>query len=262
MALRLCSTISATVVILAFAASGALAADMPLKAPPPMAPTAFSWAGPYVGLNAGAAWGLSDPQMTASNGAYLVPGDVALFNANGSPRFRPDAFTGGAQVGYNWQSQNIVWGIEADFESFRLRAANAVTVPYIPAFAPNTFTLNQAVSTDWLATVRPRVGWANNNWLIYGTGGLAVTRLSYSGTFTDTFGAAEAGSFSKIVPGWAAGAGAEWAFANNWSAKIEYLFVDFGRTTTGVGTENVFQPISHSANLKADILRVALDYQL
>jgi outer membrane immunogenic protein len=140
---------------------------------------AYSWAGPYLGGNLGYAWGSVDNNPT-----------------------KPSGISGGVQAGYNWQNGSPwVFGIEGD-----IQATGADDT-----FAPWKF------SNPWFGTVRGRVGYAFNNVLFYGTGGLAFGELR-----AETFGLSE----SHTNAGWTLGAGAEMGFAPNWSAKIEYLYVD------------------------------------
>ncbi|HAP46779.1 MAG TPA: porin family protein [Afipia sp.] len=115
---------------------------------------------------------------------------------------KPSGVLGGLQAGYNWQNGAWVAGIEADLQ---LSSAD-------DTFAPWKF------SNPWFGTVRGRVGYAFNSILLYGTGGLA-------------FGALKAQlpgglSESNTSAGWTIGAGAEFALNQNWSAKVEYLYVD------------------------------------
>ncbi len=143
---------------------------------------AYSWAGPYLGGNIGYGWGSVDNNPT-----------------------RPSGFVGGVQGGYNWQNGPWVVGLEADIQA---SGAN-------DTFAPWKF------SNPWFGTVRGRVGYALNNVLFYGTGGLAFGELR-----GQTFGLTE----SHTTAGWTAGAGAEFGFARNWTARIEYLYVDLSDT--------------------------------
>jgi outer membrane immunogenic protein len=113
----------------------------------------------------------------------------------------PSGLTGGIQVGYNWQTGQFVYGVETDFN---FSGAD-------DAFAGRTF------SNPWFGTVRARVGVAMNNVLFYGTGGLA-----YGGGRVEAFGLTE----SHAHFGWTLGVGAEVGLTPNWSAKVEYLFID------------------------------------
>jgi outer membrane immunogenic protein len=114
---------------------------------------------------------------------------------------RPSGFVGGVQGGYNWQTGPWVFGIEGD-----LQATGASDT-----FAPWKF------SNPWFGTVRGRAGYALSNILFYGTAGLAFGELK-----GETFGLSE----THTNAGWIAGVGAEFGFAPNWSAKLEYLYVD------------------------------------
>lgn len=170
--------VAAGAALLSSAPALAAAADMPLN-----------WTGYYIGLNAGGAWGTSVAySAVACVGAINCYGGVATSGINGqpTPTFNPRAFTGGVQAGYNYQIGNNVAGVEADFNSLRLSGSSS-TSQYFSGFpgpgAAPTYT--NSVSTSWLFTSRVKVGYAADNWLIYGTGGLAVTSLSYKHTFVE-----------------------------------------------------------------------------
>jgi outer membrane immunogenic protein len=130
---------------------------------------------------------------------------------------KPSGFEGGVQAGYNWQSGPWVFGVEGD-----IQATGADDT-----FAPWKF------SNPWFGTVRGRVGYTFNNVLLYGTGGLAFGELR-----GETFGLSE----THTDAGWTAGVGAEFGFAPNWSAKIEYLYVDLADSRfTITGFSNGYQ---------------------
>jgi outer membrane immunogenic protein len=255
-------------------ASAANAADLPTKAPAPlvMAPV-YNWSGWYVGLNAGAAFGHAHDTTTTvfsptgyfattSPGAIAIAGDQTMNNTG---------FTGGIQLGYNWQMNNTVFGIETDFGYMGLRASTAASGVY-PCCAPTGFTVNQSAKTDWLWTLRPRVGWASNNWLLYVTGGLAVTQIKGDFLFTDTFATAnESASISQTKAGWALGGGVEYGILGGpWRVKVEYLHVDFGSVSTTSTNLTAFTPriafptnvYTHSIKLSDDIVRVGVNYRL
>ncbi len=228
--------------------------------PPPPPPVIYNWTGFYVGGNAGYAWGKSNVSTTVNlPGAYFVPSDVSQIASSGQDTIHPNGGTGGIQAGYNWQAGNFVYGVEVDFDALALNASRSITTQYISA--PGTFfTINQSIKTDWLFTARPRIGWASDNWLLYVTGGLAVTDLKYGNTFSDTFGFVfENGSISKTKAGWVIGGGVEYGLTRNWSVKAEYLYMDFGDvSSTGVvaGTDT----LNHSADLKTNIVRAGINY--
>ena len=131
---------------------------------------------------------------------------------------KPSGFVGGVQGGYNWQQGSPwVFGIEGD-----IQATGADDT-----FAPWKF------SNPWFGTVRGRVGYALSNILFYGTGGLAFGELRAT-----TFGVSE----SHTNAGWTAGVGAEMGLAPNWSAKVEYLYVDLANSNSVVtGASNGYR---------------------
>jgi outer membrane immunogenic protein len=188
------ATLGAVVLAAVGLGGSAHAADLPYRpAPQPYTVNqplnAFSWAGPYIGGTLGYGWGSVDNSPT-----------------------RPSGILGGAEAGYNWQSGQFVFGVEGD-----LSASGASDT-----FAPWKF------SNPWFGTVRGRVGYAMNNILVYGTGGLAFGELR-----GETFGLSE----THTNAGWVIGAGVEAGLTQNWSAKVEYLYTDLSDsnfTLTGV----------------------------
>jgi len=129
----------------------------------------------------------------------------------------PSGIAGGGQIGYNWQTGQFVFGVETDIQA---SAAN-------DTFAPYKF------SNPWFGTLRGRAGYAINNVLLYGTAGLAYGNLDGQLNSLDE---------NKTLVGWAAGLGMEVGFTPNWSAKVEYLYMDLGsRAYTITGVDNGLQ---------------------
>ena len=191
--------------VVSISAVGAAAADLPArtysKAPQMATGPASDWSGFYVGANLGGAWGTFDARTTtdfnpAPLGGPLVYNisnpieDVIALAAVGNQPIKNAGFTGGGQAGYNWQRGSMVFGVEADINYFHLGGSQTKTGFYPILFPLFTMTVNSDVKTDWLVTLRPRIGVASGNWLFYATGGLAVTELRGSFRFTDTLGAA------------------------------------------------------------------------
>jgi outer membrane immunogenic protein len=101
-------------------------------------------------------------------------------------------------------------------------------------------TVASQASADWLFTLRPRVGFTYKNWLFYATGGLALTELRGNFRFTDTLGPAlETGSVSQLKAGWTVGAGMKVGFAQRWSVKAEYLYVNFDNVSATSPSNNL-----------------------
>ena len=148
-------------------------------------------------------------------------------NVSNNPT-NPSGVAGGVEGGFNWQHGNFVYGAEADFD---LSGAE-------DTFAPWQF------SNPWFGTLRGRAGVAVGNVLIYGTAGLAYGELT-----ADTAGNL---SESHTSFGWTAGGGAEVGLTPHWSAKAEWLYLDFGNRGYSVtGTNN---------GLAANLLRLGLNY--
>jgi outer membrane immunogenic protein len=147
----------AAAVAVAFA-PGALAADMPAKAPAYFQPAGYNWSGFYVGLNAGAAFGRAHDQTTTvfdPVAGYFGATSVSAIASTGDLHTNKVGFTGGIQAGYNWQINSTVFGLETDFNYMGVKASTT-SVGVYPCCAPTSFTINQSAKTDWLFTLRPR----------------------------------------------------------------------------------------------------------
>lgn len=205
-------------------ASPALAADLPVA--PPRAPATYvpvvapvyNWSGVYVGINAGGSW------VSQGNTNYtctVVGAGVCLAATSSGQSFNNSGFTGGGQLGVNFQSSQWVFGIEGDAEYL----SNKSTVSTTADFASLTGANTHAFTTDFLSTVRGRLGFAWDRALIYGTGGLAMAEYQVKRTQVAT-GLAAAGTTQTVNNfrfGWAAGAGLEYAFSDMITGRVEYL---------------------------------------
>jgi len=268
----------ATATLLLVAASGqpAIAGD----------PPAYDWTGFYAGVNAGAASGSFDPTTSIPQGAanYIFhPRDVEAVNAFGQQSIKTSGVIGGLQAGYNWQSGAIVAGLEAGLDYLHLNGAASSGAVHFPAggstygsggFKFNQFVLSSYTSADWLLTLRPRLGFAAGNWLFYGTGGLALTRLQGEFLFTDgnakgfVSGAAQENDVNSLRAGYIVGGGIETAVTDRLRLRAEYNYVDFGtvygnQTSTNLQccfTPPAVQPSTSSMDLKANLVRVGLNY--
>lgn len=272
--------------LLALARAPAFAADMPVKAPPlPPAPVS-SWTGWYAGLNAGGAW-QSDPinnSFAETLCAGIVPSACAAVALDGNTFLsnldpKTSGFIGGGQIGYDYQVNSTVVGIEADFQGANLHGSASATGT-VPSGVPGiTFveTGTGTEKTDWLGTVRGRFGWTPTPpLLIYATGGVAYghvqTSASISGSFPQNpapvFGSTTL-SQSDTRAGPAVGAGFEWMFAPRWSAKAEYLYYDLGKVTLdqsfivavpSMPGELTGTNVQSAAHYSGSIARVGINY--
>ncbi|HEY4140068.1 MAG TPA: outer membrane protein [Pseudolabrys sp.] len=207
---------SAALVSFAGAASAAdMPARMPMKAVPYLA--VYNWTGFYVGANIGYGWG----RDTAGGSSTSLNGVI-----------------GGGQIGYNWQMNNLVLGLETDFQGSGQRADAT----------GGGATLTERVR--YFGTVRGRLGYAWDRTLVYVTGGYAYTNVGAD----LTFGGLTASS-NTTKSGYTVGGGVEYAFAGPWSVKAEYLYVDSGTTTLTVGG------ISGDVHVKNNIGRIGINYR-
>ena len=212
-------------------------------------PQVYDWTGLYFGAHIGGAFqttDFSDPtsgQLPDWAPFLASPNGNVFANAPGES-FRSNSLLGGFQAGANYQFEHFVFGGEFDMSWTGLNGSTASAPPPSPFFliaAPPGWTFSATDSlrehTDWIATTTARFGIAANNWLFYGKGGAAFDRNTYTLSHQASVTAAGFGTFlsstfsstaSDVRVGWTLGAGMEWAFASNWSAKLEYDFMDFG----------------------------------
>jgi outer membrane immunogenic protein len=210
-------------------AQTALAADMPpgRYMPPPRAPAYvpfFSWSGFYVGAHAGYGFGQSNwtnIPLGASTGNFDVSGALI-----------------GGTMGYNMQLGGVVAGVEADIAWSNIKGTATL-------FCAGTCQTNN----DWLGTARARIGYAFDRFLPYFTGGAA---------FGDVKGSTTLGSFTRNNVGWTVGGGLEYAFVSNWSAKIEYLYVDLGKANCDAACAAA---PSTDVTFTTNVIRAGLNYK-
>jgi len=133
----------------------------------------------------------------------------------------------------------------------------------------NTYTVSTSFKADWLSTYRARLGWTlSPNLLAYATGGLALTVLEVTNSFSDNVGLGATGGStgSQLWAGWTAGGGLEWAMNSAWSVKAEYLYLKFAApaptpaSSSDPGPRGLFTTISTTGDLTAHVARVGLNY--
>ena len=209
-------------------AGSAFAADLPYRRQAPVqygAPpvfTNFTWTGAYVGGNLGWRGVNFDPVINS-------------LELNGKTRH---SLTGGGHVGYNYQVHpNVVVGVEADL-GYGSNEAKAPTVVVGPG------TLSSRASVGWAGTVRGRLGYTQDSWMIYGTGGLAFADLETQAAISVP-GNVFTSKNDKWAAGYAVGAGVEYMLTPNVTVRGEYLYSDYGRHTVAV-------PLGGQASVEVD----------
>jgi outer membrane immunogenic protein len=203
--------------ILAVAATPAFSADMPVKAPraAPAPIPVYSWTGCYIGGHVGGLFGRTkwdNPEGNDLGGGS----DFIRVQTDDYSRF-----TGGAQLGCNYQVNSWVFGIEGDVAWANVDTRVVDDITNGDEFFRTKF--------DWYGTVRGRVGYAFDRWMAYGTGGVAFThiRAGYE-NFDSSLTVLQSTDESTIKTGWVAGGGVEYALTNNWLLRGEALYYDFG----------------------------------
>jgi outer membrane immunogenic protein len=254
---RLMKRITGVVIAVLGSTIAASAADLlPFKAPPPVAP--FSWDGFYLGVNVGYGWGSN---AWAFQG---IPESAAI----GASNFNPNTnhVLGGVQAGANYQMSNWVVGIEADVSA--LGAKGSDTGVLITGGVPVPGVVTTATSQlDWLALFTGRLGYAWDRTLFYAKGGVAAGDTKDNLTVFSNAAAPplflDLGTKDNLLVGWTVGAGIEYAFAPRWTAKIEYNYVDLGKTTenfnlvTSLSSITVGEEIDH----KISIVKFGVNYR-
>jgi outer membrane immunogenic protein len=256
------ATVASLLTTSAFAAD--LAVPPYTKAPAYVEP-AYNWTGFYIGGNVGYGWGRSRDDSSLTNGTGTV-----LFTS--SDRSDLNGVVGGGQIGYNWQIQNWLWGLEADIQGSGERGSrdficgasicrpNVIGIAVIPGPAVPV-SLDQKL--EWFGTFRGRTGvLVSPKVLLYATGGLAYGEVNSSATI----GGLSGFSNSDTRVGYTVGAGIEGVIGGNWTAKLEYLFVDLGRvpgsfTTTIAATGGGFLASNFNSRITDNVLRVGVNYK-
>jgi outer membrane immunogenic protein len=208
-----------------------------------MAPygASYSWTGFYIGGHAGGAWDNRDVGLF----------DTISGEKIGIGKTKASGFLGGGQIGLDYQfAPNWVIGIEADVSGANLKNTGL----------NNSGSTNISVGSvqhdntiDLFGTVRGRVGYASSNWLLFGSGGFAWANEEVTRTQPGTVEKA-----SNTGKGWTAGGGLEWGFAQNWTARAEYLHVE-------LGAESFVFPLAHvrnDAKVTMEIARFGVNYRL
>jgi outer membrane immunogenic protein len=209
--------------VLAFAALAAwagtaAAADLAVRPAPepyykaPAYAPIYSWSGFYIGINGGGGWGTSD---WTSTGGFNTSGGLI-----------------GGTVGYNYQMNQVVLGVEGDMDWANISGSKAVA---------GVCAVGCTTKDSWLATVRGRLGYAADRFMPYVTGGLAL------GDIQAALPGFAGGSTTNA--GWTIGGGIEFAIVGHWTAKAEYLYVDLGNFNCGLACGAANQNVSFTSNL-------------
>ena len=220
----------------------AQSADIVRKAPSYQPAPSYSWTGFYVGAVAGFASGTSQHVVPLTSGSPLA-------GLNASDPFKVSGSVFGVTIGYNYQINNWVVGIEGDYSLSTKSGVHGSSISLLnPLFTVST-------SEQSLATLRGRLGYAFDRFLVYGTFGAAMAKVKAEDTSL-----LSTASDTQTMMGWAGGAGIEYAVFGNWSLKAEYLHVDLGSKTFFNPNPNLLG-VPHSVSLTNNLYRVGLNYK-
>ena len=250
---------------------------------PALAEQSTDWSGAYLGAVGGHSWGEASTNFSPSPlmaipffNEFLLPGAYQSLQSAGSQNYGMNGFLGGIELGYNHQINHLVLGLEADFQYTDLGNRQSKTTilnvnPLLNSSINFPTEFDGQVRSDWLSTVRTRVGYAEGNLLGFISGGLAIADYSYrsgrtlnvsNGINTEAISSAT-NTTAQILTGWTVGAGAEYALIQNWSVKAEYLYARFDNigdnssTLSGIPLEAV----SRTSAFTQHIARLGINYR-
>ena len=220
------------------AAGGALAGELPPTVAPPRAvpyweqsstaPRYFTWTGGYAGLQVGGSW----QQLGETINAPLLPTIAGIpgLPGNDSTSFVAQGAVFGGHLGFNYQfAPNFVAGVEGDGEGSSVHHYGFSYGSGLGPYSVETYS-------NYRASIRGRLGYASGHWLLYTTGGAAWSNFST----THNFVVGVNSDVSNYTPaGWTVGAGVEYAFMGNLSARLEYRYVDYGSLTVNSAAPGV-----------------------
>jgi len=250
-----CSLLIGALLALLAGAGSVAAADLPTKAytKAPAAPaSAYDWTGFYVGVNMG--YGAASDPLHVSFTPAADGGE--------QPMMAPAGGLGGAQLGYNFQAGRWVLGAEGDLQASALRQSSMCF-----DFCNPAITFRAAQQLSWFATARARVGYTMGPALIYATGGAAFTNVrtslsSTSPSFPTGTPSTVMGTFNDARTGWVLGGGIEAALGGHWTAKVEYLYMDFGRISHALPDPflGAAFPETYAIDIREHVFRVGVNY--
>jgi outer membrane immunogenic protein len=264
--MRISKTIAAAAVAIGSAVciGAAPAADLaPYTKTPVFVQPGYDWTGGYIGVNVGYSFGRSADTSSLSG---LAP--APLFTDTLSSHM--DGVVGGGQIGYNFQMQNWLWGVETDFQGSGQKSNHVYTCPVgictagvgpFGLFPGPAVPVTMSQELDWFGTLRGRVGVVVvPRVLLYATGGLAYGQVDSHSTL---LGASTA---TNTNVGWTAGGGIEGAITQDWSVRLEYLYLDLGTVsntfnTTVAALGGATLVSGFNSRITDNIVRVGVNYR-
>jgi outer membrane immunogenic protein len=259
--------------------TGAAAADLTVIEPEPIYSTPlYDWNGFYAGVNGGYGGGVFEHPFQLNGpepeGEVIIelaeplPGQIVL--ATGSADVTAGGFVGGAQIGYNWQfSDDFLIGLEADIQASTIDGRVSLTITDESGeLGGATLDADLGTKLDWFATIRPRIGWVNDRFVVYATGGLAWGQTTSSITADISAMMGSEALIDESVTndrfGWTVGAGIEYALTDTITLKTEYLYTDLGSEeilNVNFGEGEVPYTFSADSTVAFHTVRAGLNFQ-
>lgn len=240
---------------------------------------AATWQGPYAGAYLGGGFGsnhFSTNAGTVTGASYFTTNaDVNAVNTAGSSQHSPAAAIVGVQAGHDWVWRQMTYGVAVDYSVLPLSSSKSVTNVFPDS--SDTYSVFTSMSTNWLFTLRGRVGYqAMWRWqsLLYLTAGMAMTKLSVNNSYSDNSSLAGLGGSNTSANqiGWTAGAGVELAVFGNATLDLEYLYIRIPSLNAaasisnsaagfGVSTNSQTSPFTTTGSFDSSVLRLGINYR-
>lgn len=242
--------------------------------------TISTWQGPYLGAYLGGGFGSNhtstDAGSVSGTSYFSSTADINAVNSAGTSAKNPNTAIIGIQAGHDWVWKQTIYGIAADYGTLSLNSSKTTTNTY-PSNS-NQYSVYTSMSTNWLFTLRGRVGYPTtiHDWpsLFYLTGGMAMTQLKVNNNFSDNSSSAGAGGQSTFQNqiGWTVGAGLELISFGHASVDIQYLYIQMPslKTTSsisntvagfGIPANSLSNPFSTTGKFSTNLLKIGLNYR-
>lgn len=213
---------------LGYAGPEPLPSGKEMKEVVPMAAAAEcpSWAGFYIGVFGGYKYGVFDPSIRVEEDGGDEPEDARLIESHLGDDFGASGAELGGLIGYNYQWNKWVFGLEAAGGYLWLR--NSESGRFQVPDSDDIYALSSSLKTHYLITLGPRIGYAFCKWLPYVTGGVAFGDLDFSQRISETDDFDQSRSSSDSNVGWFVGGGLQYALTHHWSLRAQYQYIDLG----------------------------------
>jgi outer membrane immunogenic protein len=237
-----------SIVLSGFVVSSAMAADLPVRKAPSVAPApvVYDWSGLYIGGHVG--WGFAETDITDRT---VLGASLAIPTQS----FNGDGFLGGAQAGWNYQVGNFVLGAEVDYSFADIKGEVTTSI------AATNAVVSRSSDVMWIATSTARLGYTWDRVMVYSKLGAAFAQFDYNNNISVGGASVFSGTASETRVGFTVGTGIEWALAGGWSAKAEYNYMDFGRRTVDFGVDAAGNPVNLDVDQRISTVKAGVNYR-